>query len=402
MVSAKSKKSLSWKNVTEITSAKKLVDMGYLLPWNEGRSITKVLGDDGCSELVKYIATRLGDRFSDRLAAEILVESLYAILTAASSEKIMIAFLEELFNSDQFENVTRHLVEISLGGEVADDELSKSVVSAAVALICEIGLNIQRVEEEDPGRIEKGKALSDHIAAYLLSVSNTNVQAVRLSLLRYFSQIEYGQTNKTNYTRLMGRFGHSIMEALFQQLFVKKSERIAVQFLLENLPCALEAGNDTQKILHETFKQHMFKESERFCLFMHELGSHLISISQENKLCHAAESYARHLIALFKVTSDLGHKELGREVLQEIHKFSTFGDIKQWIKSLETSAEIRRTFRDLALDYRVKVVESGKGGKVISQFRMSKRGRKPSLSKGDFGFLEQVTTLGEYEVRYTA
>lgn len=402
MVSAKSKKSLSWKNVTEITSAKKLVDMGYLLPWNEGRSITKVLGDDGCSELVKYIATRLGDRFSDRLAAEILVESLYAILTAASSEKIMIAFLEELFNSDQFENVTRHLVEISLGGEVADDELSKAVVSAAVALICEIGLNIQRVEEEDPGRIEKGKALSDHIAAYLLSVSNTNVQAVRLSLLRYFSQIEYGQTNKTNYTRLMGRFGHSIMEALFQQLFVKKSERIAVQFLLENLPCALEAGNDTQKILHETFKQHMFKESERFCLFMHELGSHLISISQENTLCHAAESYARHLIALFKVTSDLGHKELGREVLQEIHKFSTFGDIKQWIKSLETSAEIRRTFRDLALDYRVKVVESGKGGKVISQFRMSKRGRKPSLSKGDFGFLEQVTTLGEYEVRYTA
>jgi hypothetical protein len=192
------------------------------------------------------------------------------------------------------------------------------------------------------------------------------------------------------------------MEALFQQLFVKKSERIAVQFLLENLPCALEAGNDTQKILHETFKQHMFKESERFCLFMHELGSHLLSISQENTLCHAAESYARHLIALFKVTSDLGHKELGREVLQEIHKFSTFGDIKQWIKSLETSAEIRRTFRDLALDYRVKVVESGKGGKVISQFRMSKRGRKPSLSKGDFGFLEQVTTLGEYEVRYTA
>jgi hypothetical protein len=402
MVSAKSKKSLSWTNVTEITSAKKLVDMGYLLPWNEGRSITKILGDDGCSELVKYIATRLGDRFSDRLAAEILVESLYAILTAASSEKIMIAFLEELFNSDQFENVTRHLVEISLGGEVADDELSKSVVSAAVALICEIGLNIQRVEEEDPGRIEKGKALSDHIAAYLLSVSNTNVQAVRLSLLRYFSQIEYGQTNKTNYTRLMGRFGHSIMEALFQQLFVKKSERIAVQFLLENLPCALEAGSDTQKILHETFKQHMFKESERFCLFMHELGSHLISLSQENTLCPAAESYARHLIALFKVTSDLGHKELGREVLQEIHKFSTFGDIKQWIKSLETSAEIRRTFRDLALDYRVKVVESGKGGKVISQFRMSKRGRKPSLSKGDFGFLEQVTTLGEYEVRYTA
>lgn len=402
MVSTKSKKTMTWKNATDVGSAKKLVDLGYLLPWSDGKTTVKVLGEDGSCELVRYIAIRLADRFSDRLAAEILVETLYAVLTAASNEKVMIAFLEELFDSDQFENVTRHLVEISLGGEVAEDELSKSVVSAAVALICEIGLNIQRIEDEEPGRIERSKALSDHIAAYLLSVSNTNVQAVRLSLLRYFSQTEYGQTGKTNYTRLVVRFGHSIMESLFQQLFVKKSERVAAQYLLENLPCALEAGSDTQKILHETFKQHMFKESERFCLFMHELGSYLISLGQENSICPAAESYARHLIALFKVTSDLGHKELGREVLQELHKFAAYGDIYNWIRSLETSSEIRRVFRELALEYRVKVVEAGKGGKVVSQFRVSKRGRKPSLSKGDFGFLEQVTTLGEYEVRYTA
>jgi hypothetical protein len=402
MVSAKSKKAMTWKNLTDVGSAKKLVDVGYLLPWSEGRSVVKVLGEEGSCDLVRYIAIRLADRYSDRLAAEILVESLYAVLTAASNEKVMIAFLEELFDSDQFENVTRHLVEISLGGEVGEDDLSKAVVSAAVALICEIGLNIQRIEDEDPGRIDRAKALSDHIAAYLLSVSNTNVQAVRLSLLRYFSQTEYGISGKTNYTRLMVRFGHSIMESLFQQLFVKKSERVAVQFLLENLPCALEAGSDTQKIIHETFKQHMFKESERFCLFMHELGSHLMSLGSESELCPAAQSFARHLIALFKVTSDLGHKELAREVLQELHKFGPFGDVRHWIRSLESSAEIRRTFRELATDYRVKIVETGKSGKVVSQFRMSKRGRKPSLSKGDFGFLEQVTTLGDYEVRYSA
>lgn len=402
MVSAKSKKSLSWKNITDVASAKKLVDMGHLLPWGDGRTVIKILGDEGSSVLVQHIAVRLGDRYDDRLAAEILVESLYAILTAASSEKIMISFLEELFGSDEFESVTRHLVEISLGGEVGEDELSKAVVSSAVALICEIGLNIQRVEDDDPGRIDKSKSLSDHIAAYLLSVSNTNVQAVRLSLLRYFSQIEYGDSGKKNYTRLMSRFGHSIMEALFQQLFVKKSEKVAAQFLLENLPCALEAGGETQRMLHETLKQHMLKESERFCLFMHELGSHLIAISQEGALCPAAESYARHLVALYKVTSDLGHKDLGREVLQELYKFSPFGDCAQWIRSIESSGEISRAFRELATEYRTKVVESGKGGKVISQFRVSKRGRKPSLTKGDFGFLEQVTTLGDYEVRYSA
>ncbi len=402
MLSSKNKKTISWKQVKDIIDAKRLIDMGYLLSWTDGRSVARTLGDVRSCELVKHIALRMGERYSDRLASEILVESLYAVINASGQENVMVAFLEALFDSDEFENVTRNLVEISLGGEVGDDELSKSVISSAVALICEIGLNIQRIEDDDPGRIEKSRSLSDHIAAYLLSVSNTNVQAVRICLLRYFSQTEYGTVGKKNYTRLMSRFGHSIMEVLFQQLFFKKSEKVAAQFLLENLPCALEAGGDSQRMLHEIFKQYMLKESERFCLFMHELGSHVISLSHENELCPAALSYARHLVALYKVASDLGHKDLGREVLQELYKFASFGDCAAWIRSLESSAEIRKNFRELAQDYRVKVVQSGKGGKVVSQFRVSKRGRKPSLSKGDFGFLEQVTTLGEYEVRYSA
>ena len=402
MLSVKSKKSMSWRSIHDIVDAKRLVDMGHLLSWGEGRIVVKTLGESGSCDLVRHMALRMGERFSDRLAAEILVESLYSVLTAASRESVMIAFLEALFDSDEFEGITRNLVEISLGGEVGEDDLSKSVVSAAVALICEVGLNIQRIEEDDPGRIDKSRSLSDHIAAYLLSVSNTNVQAVRLCLLRYFSQTEYGNSAKKNYNRLMSRFGHSIMEALFQQLFVKKSEKVAAQFLLENLPCALEAGSDTQRMLHETLKQHMLKESERFCLFMHELGSHVLGLGQEGELCPAAQSFARHLIALYKVASDLGHKHLGREVLQELYKFAPFGDCSEWIRSLEVSSEIRKSFRELAVDYRVKVVQVGKGGKVVSQFRVSKRGRKPTLSKGDFGFLEQVTTLGEYEVRYSA
>lgn len=402
MLSIKSKKAMNWKSIQDIVDAKRLVDMGYLLSWNEGRSVVKLLGEEGSCVLVRHMALRMGERFNDRLAAEILVESLYSVLTAAGRESVIIAFLEALFDSDEFEGITRNLVEISLGGEVGEDDLSKAVVSSAVAMICEIGLNIQKVEEDDPGRIDKSRSLSDHIAAYLLSVSNTNVQAVRLCLLRYFSQTEYGNTAKKNYNRLMSRFGHSIMEALFQQLFVKKSEKVAAQFLLENLPCALEAGGDTQRMLHETLKQHMLKESERFCLFMHELGSHVLSLGNDGELCTAAQSFARHLIALYKVASDLGHKHLAREVLQELYKFAPYGDCSEWIRTLEVSGEIRKSFRELAVEYRVKVVQTGKGGKVVSQFRVSKRGRKPTLGKGDFGFLEQVTTLGEYEVRHSA
>jgi hypothetical protein len=89
-------------------------------------------------------------------------------------------------------------------------------------------------------------------------------------------------------------------------------------------------------------------------------------------------------------------------VIQELYKFAPFGECASWIRELESSAEIKRFFRELVTEYRVKIVESGKAQKVISQFRVSKRGRKPSMTKGDYSFLEQVITLGEYEVRHSA
>jgi hypothetical protein len=394
---------LTWMNDLTVTSAKKMIDMGQILSWGNGRQAAKVLGVSGCEEVVRYVAVRLGDRYEDRLASEILVETLYAILTSVESESVMIAFLEGLFDSEEFENITRQLVDISLGGEVGESDIEKAVVTIAVSLICEIGLNIYRIEEDHPGQIAKSKALTEHIATYLLSVSNTNVQTVRICLLRYFSQTEYGKTVKSNYSRVMNRFGHTIYEALFQQLFVKKSEKIASQFLLENLPCGLEDTNrDTQAIVHEMLKQYMFKESERFCLFIHQLGAHLIAISQEGTLCLAAENFSRHLVSLYVVTAELGHRELAKEVLQELHRFGPYGECSDWIRALESAPSINRLFREMVSDYRKTVVERGRLHKVTSQFRKSKRGRKPTITKGDFGFLEQVRVLGEYEVRHSA
>ena len=394
---------LAWTKNLTVESAKKMIDLGQILSWDNGRNAAKVLGVSGCEEVVRYVANRLGDRYADRLASEILLETLYAILKSVESESVMISFLEGLFDSEEFENITKQLVDISLGGEVGESPIEKAVITVAVSLICEIGLNIYKIEDEHPGQIARSKALTEHIATYLLSVSNTNVQTVRICLLRYFSQTEYGKTVKVNYSRIMNRFGHTIYEALFQQLFVKKSEKIASQFLLENLPCGLEDSHrDTQFIVHEMLKQYMFKESERFCLFIHQLGAHLIAISQEGSLCLAAENFSRHLVSLYVVTAELGHRELAKEVLQELHRFGPYGECKNWIRSLETDPSISRLFREIVTEYRKKVVERGKLDASTSQFRKSTRGRKPSITKGDFGFLEQVRVLGEYEVRHTA
>ena len=173
MENKNSKNKVTWTKDLTVSSAKKLIDMGHILSWANGAKAAKTLGDAGCEEIARYIGVRLGDRYDDRLASEILVESLYAILTSVSSESVMIGFLESLFDSEEFWNVTRQLVDISLGGDVGESAIEKSVATVAVSLICEIGLNIQRIEESHPGQIEKSKALTDHIATYLPCARNS-------------------------------------------------------------------------------------------------------------------------------------------------------------------------------------------------------------------------------------
>ncbi len=403
-MSSKSVKKFSWKNVTDVQSAKKAIDTGLLLDWSEAKNIIKILDSAAHEEIVSHMADRLGERFSDRLATEILIESLLIFMTTSGKEQLMVRFLECALNSDEFEPLARVFVEVSLSTEVGDDEREIALRSTAVALICELGFCIQNIEDETPGQLARGTALLDHIATYLLSVGNSSIPSVRLSLLRYFSTSEYGDVNKPGFSKIMTRFGHSIYDSLFQLLFNKKSEAIALQYLLDNLPTALEAVGDSQPILHETFKQYMLKYPEKFSLFMHEMGKRVISLCpSQDKLCSSAESYYKHLVALYKVTSDLDHRSLGREVLSEIFRFEELSSCMKFSQELQKSPQLRKSFRELVIAHRKEVGGGSKAQSIVSQFRLSKRGRKPTLNKkSEIGFLEQVLFLGQADWKKSA
>jgi hypothetical protein len=400
----KQSKKFSWREVADIRSAKNGIDMGYLLDWSDARHLCKVLDDSSQVDFVKHITERLGERCSDRLSSEILIETLLVFLTFSAKESHLVPFIEALINQVEFEAASRVFVEVSLSTEFEDEDRQIEARSTAVALICELGFCVQQIEDESPGHLERGKALLDHITTYLLSVGNTSIQSVRLSLMRYFCHSEYGMSGKTGFTKIMSRFGHTMFDTLFQHLFNKKSEGIALQFLLDNLPTALEATGDSQIILHETFKQYMLKYPERFSLFMHEMAERVLSLNPPDggQFCAAAESYYKHLIALYKVTSDLDHRNLGREVLSEILRLEKYPGANPFSSELATSPQIRRMFRDMVVSQR-RETNNKERIVIISQFRVSKRGRKPTLNKKlDAGFLEQVMLLGKVMAQKSA
>lgn len=388
----------NWKGTSGFAQASQLIDLGIMLKWRDMRTLRRVMSPDDEEKSIRHFARRLVERAGVRLQAEILVESVLIWLANAASEKLMNAFLEELFAQPRCDEACWALVEISLTSEVTDNAHDLDIFEMAVALICELGLSVMEYERTYPGEFPRAQALLDHVATYLLSVSNQNSTCIRLSLLHYFGIAEYAQSNKLSFNRIMGRFGHTVLDHLFSLLFRKRSEAVALQYLLENLPFVLAADSHSQKIVHETFKFYMLKQPERFSLFIQAFTDDMLAKSLDDPRWEdACRTYVQHLGAMLKISSDVNHRQLGREFLTAVLKFRSRGYCDALLDQFQQDPEMRRPFRELLEQLRTgdnpeEVIDA------VSQFRNSKRGRKPSFARvSGYGTMHQVAYLGSVE-----
>jgi hypothetical protein len=386
--------SSSWKTVESLEEAKHLVDLGALLVWKDFKQVRKVLDDNQLKELVRYCAGRLSERVESRLPEEILIESLLVIFANCHNEDILVAFLQEVLEQPNRLEACTTLVELAITAEVSDAEHSEEIFAIAVALICELGNMVRQIQQENPRELGvPALRLLDRISTYLLSVSNSNDNCIRLSLLHYFGTMEKGKVNKIGFNRIMGRFGHTVLEHLFTLLFNKKTEAVALQFLLENIPHILEADDHAQTILQETWKHYLLKKPERFALFVQALTQHLLAMpDEEARICR--KTYLQHLALLLKKVAEVDHRELGREILGAMASFSREPFFKELVPMIVRDSSIRDSFRSLV----AKMANTSDVESVLEEadsFRSSKRGRKPSFAKTDkTRVIYQVKFLG--------
>lgn len=377
-----SENNTSWKNFKNLEDARNMLDQGILLSWKDVKHLKKTLSHNDLVELMRYFAVRMAERVESRLPEEILVESLLILMANCQEEDVLNAFLEELVQQPNRMEACVMLVELAITVDVSDSEHYEDIYSIAVALVCELGQILQYIEKEYPGELEMDTSkLLDHISTYLLSVSNSNNNCIRLSLVHYFGSLEAGKSVKPGFNRIMGRFGHTILEHLFTLLFNKKTEAIALQFLLDNVPYILEADNHCQKILHETWKYYMLKKPERFSLFIQTLTKHLSNQGIESAGL-ARKVFLQHLGLLLKIVSEVNHKDLGREILCSIGKFNEDPFRNELVRLIVKDHAIRENFRNIC----AKMIDSTNGVQVVENadgFRSSKRGRKPSFAKAE-------------------
>ena len=388
----------SWKGTKTVEESKQLIDFGVMLKWRDMRTLRRCFSETDEQEVVRHFARRLVERRAQRLQAEILVESVMIWLANVASEKLLHGFLEELFAQAGCDEASWALVEIALTSEVSENSHDSDIFEMAVALICELGISIQEYERAYPGEFDRAQALLDHIATYLLSVSNTNSACIRLSLLHYFGVTEHEAAQRLSFNRIMSRFGHTVLDHLFSLLFRKRSEAVALQFLLENLPFVLEADRHSQKIVHETFKYYMLKQPERFCMFIHAFADELLH-KKVKGYEECRKTFVQHLAAMLKVASDVNHKQLGHEFISAMLKFAHESFCLELFQAIANESEIRRPFVDLLQQLRTTKDVEGSDA-TITQFRSSKRGRKPSFARAEgLGTMHQVHYLGGIEVQ---
>lgn len=370
----------SWRGIKTLDDAKAMIDYGVLLSWKDMKAVNKICSDDDNEQLARYFAVRMAERIESRLPEEILIESMLVFMANNPEENVLNAFLDELAAQPDFIEACFVMVEIAVTAEISDADHYDDIFAFAVALICELGLLIKDIDENYPEEFGRdGQNLLEHIATYLLSVSNSNNNCVRLSLVHYFAELERNKDFKPGFNRIFGRFGHTVMEHLFILLFNKKTEAVALQYLLENMQAILVADNHAQKILHETWKYYMLKRPDRFALFLQTLTTHL-SKSDEHQAEKARKVFMQHIVILLKTASEVNHKDLGREILCSLMSFDGDEFQQKLVGMILGDNSIRPLFRSLL----AKLTETAKSSNVINKldsFRASKRGRKPSFAK---------------------
>ncbi len=387
---------VNWGGPLQLEQAIELIDYGVLLKWRNMRTLKRTFSADEELIIIRQFAKRLTERAGVRLQTEILVESVLIWLANSNDQKNIDAFLEEILASPDYYEACWAMVEVSLTAELVERRFSIKIFEMAVAVICELGKNLHQLQRVNPASYQRLQPLLDFVATYLVSVSNKNSSSIRLSLLHYFGVIEHNQTNRSYVNKILMRFGHTVLDQLFFLLFRKRSESIALQFLLDTLPFVLEADFASQKIVYETFKTNMLKKPERFCLFLNIFADHIAGLEGDD-YNDSRKVYLKHLGALLKVASQFNSKTIGSELINAALKLKNFRECEQEIALIQQDPDLKDLIREKL--QRARALSDSSGG-IAGQFRSNKRGRKPSFAKqNNDSIVQQVHYLGAADVQ---
>ena len=383
----------NWKDVKDVNDCKRLIDIGILFGKGDMKALRNVIDYEGRQEILRHIAVRFAERMDERLAQEILLESLLWMLRKTYDTNLMSTFITELLLHPLYLESSMRLVELLLTMEVIVERHGELFVNA-VSLTCELGLIAREIYMAYPEKLVGADKILAHVSTYLLSISNVNSFSVRLCLINYFGTTEH-PSNKSGFNRIMNRFGFTILEYLFRSLFNKRTEGVALQFIRDNIPYVLEGDMGCQRILNETLRTYMLKRPDRFVLFIRDFGQTVAGL-EDARFLTAKETFLRHMGQLLGSASDVNHHKLAVEITKAILLIEPLAFRQELLDMIVAGKTVKKAIREVVLY----TINTNGEGDDLAILRAARRGRRPSFTQvDDLNTMQQVALLGHVHMK---
>lgn len=351
----------------------KIIGRNRALTVREAGAIKKNYTVDEQSDVISALVDQVGfaTQPNAKISADTAVYNLLLVLLRCSSDVVVSFAIRHLIAANHRDRIITAIVEVALesvGGEDEQDKAALDLCVVAIGLVADLGVYLARTD-----RSKDSERLLYSVTTMLLQASGTEDTRIRLCLLYFFGNCAQ-EVSDISLNRIVRRFGFTVLNQLFDWLYDKKLEKVAMIFLLENIPNLIIKDIIIQEVVHDVFRHNLLKEPEKFMLFIQSLSSHL---SEKYPPDDAKRTtFLQHLGVLFKITSDLNHKSLAYHIMSLISQVED--DYKEVIMDKIIGSEnIRKNFRNLVQRIRENPEE------VDREFRFrlgrKKRGRKPSL-----------------------
>lgn len=377
----------TWSKATTTGDARWLIERGVILQWNDMYYLLDYFSLAEQLRIIRQLAKYFCLQSNNRAVAERTVESLLTWLSYTADDEIGKIFIAGVFKQKNARQSCWVLVEIALNQEIVVADRRELVYATAVALICELGQQLNALSDKKPETFVDKELLWDHLATYLSSLSNVNNSAVRLSLISYFASMSHTEVGSRFFVRIMQRFGYTALDRLFIALFDKKQQTVALEYLLSTLPALLRGDNQIQRTLSKVFQHYMYRQPKYSVVFLRILSEEVHDeIARQNLL--------KHLASLYLVLSEIDQHDLAADYLLNISTFNKDPEFKEIINSTLDSGELREHFSAM-LSFIV-----SDDNQLLARKLAKKRGRRPGIPRNKRGIstFKMITSLGNGEL----
>ncbi len=383
----------SWGSVKNLEEAKTLIDRMVMVRWQDMSRLKKSLPDEHQVEAIRYFAHTLLKKRQDPIASSILIESVLVWMLHHLKEELVDVFIAEILAHDRFPAMCNALIPLLTELYVSDREHESMIFSLSVLIGCELGVGlVNKIDIEDPAQV----AVLHEISTHLLSVSGRPDLGVRLGLLHYFGALYQIPNSQSHINHLLHHVGRTVLESLFSLLFQKKTESVALQYLLKHLPYVFSADPYVQVMVHDIFRAYLLRNPDRFLLFMKVFVKEFLETMGDQ--ADSSKALLQHVGALFALSAEVRNKGLAREFAALLEEFSEVPGFSNCIQSLMKESEVRGPYREMCQQLESKVVSKSVPG--TRYYHSHKRGRKPTFSRlkkihdvGQAAFLSGFCTL---------